>query len=128
MSHQPKLQIDLRTWAGLVSKARQGTINDTSVFKQYTPFSNETYGELNPNFIEDIIRNAEISPRDVFLDIGSGIGNVAIQVATQVGCTSIGVEIRKDLHEIAIKMLEQAKKTLSKLPYPVKMVCTKKIS
>lgn len=37
---------------------------------------------------------------DVVFDIGSGIGNLAFQMAAEVGATTFGVEIRADLHDV----------------------------
>lgn len=49
-----------------------------------------------------------ISPNDVFLDIGAGIGNVVIQVALQT-CVrfSYGIEIRTDVVEISRNLVRK---------------------
>ena len=63
----------------------------------------ENAGELSALSVTEIIRSVgPITCDDVFLDVGSGIGNIVAQFAmeTSVGL-SIGLEIRKDLVEIA---------------------------
>ena len=63
----------------------------------------ENAGELSALSVTEMIRSVgPITRDDVFLDVGSGIGNIVAQFAmeTSVG-RSIGIEIRKDLVEIA---------------------------
>lgn len=40
--------------------------------------------------MNDIILQSNLKPGDVFLDLGSGTGNVVLQVAAQVLCESYG--------------------------------------
>ena len=94
----------LESWTDIVEKLRDNGIKDVHLLNKYTPFSSETYGELHPPFVEDIIRKTQLSKDSIFVDLGSGIGNVVLQLAYQVGCKCIGVEIRKELHDIAIDM------------------------
>ena len=49
------------------------------------------YGAMNPLFIEEaVVQPSRIGRSSDFLDIGSGIGQVVIQVACTVGCISTG--------------------------------------
>lgn len=48
-------------------------------------------------------------------DIGSGIGNVVVQMSAQTGCKCYGVEIRSDLHEIALKIKDRMIKEMNKV-------------
>ena len=49
------------------------------------------YGAMNPLFIEDcVVQPSQLGRSDSFLDIGSGIGQVVLQVAATVGCKSTG--------------------------------------
>ncbi|ORX60909.1 DOT1-domain-containing protein [Piromyces finnis] len=59
----------------------------------YRGFSNNVYGEVNSNLVTEFIKNSELKPHHIFIDMGSGIGNVVLQVASQVLCESWGVEI-----------------------------------
>jgi hypothetical protein len=63
------------------------------LLNQYEGFSNNVYGEIKPAFVTEIIKHAEIEPSDIFLDLGSGIGNVVLQVAAECLCESYGIEI-----------------------------------
>lgn len=65
----------------------------------------EVYGEVLPAFVESLREALALNSSDVFFDLGSGIGNVVCQIASQVGCRCYGVEIRSDLHAIAEAVL-----------------------
>lgn len=64
-------------------------------------FSSTTYGEINPIFVNEIIEKTDLTQDMIFIDLGSGIGNVVLQVAAQVGCESHGVEIVPITHSLA---------------------------
>ncbi|XP_055330916.1 histone-lysine N-methyltransferase, H3 lysine-79 specific-like [Paramacrobiotus metropolitanus] len=60
----------------------------------YVPFSPETYGETTYDFIVKMIDEMNIGENDMFLDLGSGVGNVIIQVAALCHCKKlVGIEI-----------------------------------
>ncbi|KAH9913150.1 DOT1-domain-containing protein [Epithele typhae] len=61
--------------------------------KRYEAFSSEVYGELMPPFVDDIVRATGLTANSLFLDLGSGVGNVALQASLATGCTSYGIEI-----------------------------------
>ena len=46
--------------------------------------NNNGIGQSQPKLIEQIITNADITSKDNFLDIGSGIGNVVFQMTARV--------------------------------------------
>ncbi|KAJ3474613.1 hypothetical protein NLI96_g12364 [Meripilus lineatus] len=88
----------------------------------YTAFSSQTYGELMPSFVSEIIKETRLgvphstsdpscSPATpkVFLDLGSGVGNVVLQVSLETGCKSFGIEIQPLAAGIAREQLEQFK-------------------
>lgn len=68
-------------------------------------------GEVMPEGISALL--AEVGPldgRDLFLDIGAGIGNVVAQVA--LGTTvyqAIGIELREDIHSLGAEMMCKAR-------------------
>ena len=68
---------------------------------KYKAFSDNTYGELKPQFASQIFRDTGISSSSVFLDLGSGIGNVALQAALEVGCESYGIEVMENPSQLA---------------------------
>mmetsp|Transcript_56317 Transcript_56317/g.82342 ORF Transcript_56317/g.82342 Transcript_56317/m.82342 type:complete len:510 (+) Transcript_56317:591-2120(+) len=54
---------------------------------------NAMYGSVLPNFVEEMIKKVQITHQARFLDIGSGIGTVVVQVAATAGCYSAGIEV-----------------------------------
>ncbi|KAK5715224.1 Nucleosomal histone H3-Lys79 methylase [Elasticomyces elasticus] len=56
--------------------------------------SSNVYGELMPRFVSDIFRETKLNHEQVFVDLGSGVGNVVLQAALQVGCESWGIEMQ----------------------------------
>lgn len=80
-----------------------------NVLKQYQAFSSNVYGELTPAFVSNIIRLTGLHSECLFLDLGSGVGNVVLQCALQTGCRAYGIEQRRDTARIAGKQLEQVR-------------------
>jgi hypothetical protein len=102
--------------------------DDVRVFRAYKPRSAEVYGEANPIFVNQVARLSCVFERCVFIDLGSGIGTIAMQVAAMtgksrrlvtygdccdervllyrccVGCRCKAVEIRPELDAIAKKL------------------------
>lgn len=75
--------------------------------KNYTPFSSQVYGELLPPFITEVIKNTGLNENSLFVDLGSGVGNVVLQTSLATGCRSYGVEIMPNPAKIAREQLEQ---------------------
>jgi len=38
----------------------------------YIGFSNNVYGEVNSNLVTEFIKNSELKPHHIFIDMGSG--------------------------------------------------------
>lgn len=64
-----------------------------STLRQYENGTDNVYGELLPKFVSKIFRDTRLGPNHVFVDLGSGVGNVVLQAALEVGCESWGCEI-----------------------------------
>lgn len=64
------------------------------------------YGRANPNLVEEVIRKAGICKEDRFIDIGSGIGHVVMQVACTAGCPCAGIEVVTGRHAAAMQLYE----------------------
>jgi H3 lysine-79-specific histone-lysine N-methyltransferase len=79
-------------------------------FKKASAFSNETYGEIKPILVSKVIQHLSITSEDVFYDLGSGIGNVVMQVSMETGCRAIGIEKVMSRHTAALRLLEQCGK------------------
>lgn len=91
---------------------------NTQVLKSYKARSAEVYGEALPVFVEYLIHRLGITAKDTLYDIGSGIGNVVVQIAARTGCRAIGVEVRSDLHGIAAALHEHVRARLTEAGRP----------
>lgn len=77
--------------------------------RNYEAFSSETYGELMPSLVSEMIRHTGLGEDSLFLDLGCGVGNVVLQASLQTGCKSFGIEIMPAPAGIARDQLEQLK-------------------
>ena len=94
----------------IVDEAYQRAVGpNIEMLKRYEAFSSEVYGELMPTFVTDIIRATGIKEDSLFLDLGSGVGNVVMQASLETGCRSFGIELMPGPAEIARSQLEQFK-------------------
>ena len=72
-----------------------------SSLRQYENGSDNVYGELLPRFISDIFRQTKLKSGQIFVDLGSGVGNVVMQAALEVGCESWGCEMMENAADLA---------------------------
>jgi len=77
--------------------------------RNYEAFSSETYGELMPSLVSDVIRHTGLRESSLFLDLGCGVGNVVLQASLQTGCRSFGIEIMPAPAGMARDQLEELK-------------------
>ncbi|CAH2989478.1 unnamed protein product [Chilo suppressalis] len=82
---------------GLLKHILQQTYNqavaDPDKLNQYEPFSPEVYGETSFELVCQMIDQIDISAEDVFVDLGSGVGQVVLQMAAATPCRiCFGVE------------------------------------
>lgn len=61
--------------------------------RAYKNGSDNVYGELLPRFCSDIFHKTQLNHEMTFVDLGSGVGNVVLQAALEVGCESWGIEM-----------------------------------
>lgn len=59
-----------------------------------------TYGELRPAFLSSIFKSAGLNCDSVYVDLGSGVGNTAMQAALETGCEAHGIEREPHPHLI----------------------------
>ena len=69
--------------------------------KAYKNGSDNVYGELLPDFVSDILHNTRLNHEQVFVDLGSGVGNVVLQAALEVGAESWGIEMMPNPCDLA---------------------------
>ena len=76
--------------ADLIKFVLQTTYNRAVVepekLNQYEPFSPQVYGETSNDLVDQMLKKVALKETDVFIDLGSGVGNVVLQVAATVRC------------------------------------------
>ena len=69
--------------------------------RQYENGTDNVYGELLPRFISKIFKDTRMKSDHIFVDLGSGVGNVVLQAALEVGCESWGCEMMDNACDLA---------------------------
>lgn len=64
-----------------------------NLVRHYESFSDNVYGELLPKFLSRIFNETRLKSDQVFIDLGSGVGNCVLQAALETGCESWGCEV-----------------------------------
>ncbi|EGZ11491.1 hypothetical protein PHYSODRAFT_515885 [Phytophthora sojae] len=73
-------------------------------------------GETTFAGVKSVVDHLRLTPADVFVDIGSGIGNVVVQVALEASAkVCVGIEVRGELVEIAEDIVRQHGRVLPQL-------------
>lgn len=62
------------------------SVTDPEKLNNYEPFSPEVYGETSFDLVAQIIDEIEMMEEDTFVDLGSGVGQVVLQVAAATNC------------------------------------------
>ena len=71
------------------------------------------YGSMTETFTEDtIIQHTRLGKSNTFVDIGSGIGQINIQVAATTLADSIGIELETSRYDCSILLLNEFDKVL----------------
>jgi len=69
------------------------SVTDPDKLNQYEPFSPEVYGETSYELVAQMISEMNITEDDVFIDLGSGVGQVVLQMAAATCCKAcLGIE------------------------------------
>ena len=76
------------------------------MLKRYEAFSSTVYGELMPSLAYEMIQITKLNENSLFLDLGSGVGNVVVQASLQTGCRSYGIELLPAPAKVAKQMVE----------------------
>lgn len=69
--------------------------------RQYENGTDNVYGELLPRLISDMFKQTKLRPDQKFVDLGSGVGNVVLQAALEIGCDSWGCEMMPNACHLA---------------------------
>jgi len=72
------------------------------LLSKYENGTDNVYGELLHPFVSKIlVEQLQMTSGQVFVDLGSGVGNVVIQAALEVGCESWGCEMMENACNLA---------------------------
>ncbi|PQE33438.1 Histone-lysine N- H3 lysine-79 specific protein [Rutstroemia sp. NJR-2017a WRK4] len=75
---------------------------EVELLQKYQNGTNYVYGELLFPFISRILKeDTRMKSDQVFVDLGSGVGNVVLQAALQIGCESWGCEYMPNASRLA---------------------------
>ncbi|XP_059140206.1 uncharacterized protein LOC131928255 isoform X2 [Physella acuta] len=81
------------------------SVTDPEKLNHYEPFSPEVYGETSFELVEQMIKSIKFTENDYFIDLGSGVGQVVLQVSAATNCKfCYGVEKAEWPAEYAIGM------------------------
>ncbi|KAL9131826.1 MAG: hypothetical protein Q9217_000353 [Psora testacea] len=70
--------------------------------RHYENGTDNVYGELLPTFISTILKkDTKMKSDQIFVDLGSGVGNCVLQAALEVGCESWGCEMMENACDLA---------------------------
>ncbi|XP_029421272.1 histone-lysine N-methyltransferase, H3 lysine-79 specific isoform X3 [Nannospalax galili] len=62
------------------------SVTDPEKLNNYEPFSPEVYGETSFDLVAQMIDETKMTEDDLFVDLGSGVGQVVLQVAAATNC------------------------------------------
>jgi H3 lysine-79-specific histone-lysine N-methyltransferase len=80
---------------------------DVDSLKEYENGSDNVYGELLYPFVSRVLSEANLKSDKVFVDLGSGVGNVVLQAALEFGCESWGCEMMMNSCNLADRQLKE---------------------
>lgn len=77
----------------IVQQVYNYAVSEPEKLNQYEPFSPEVYGETSFELVCQMVDEINITQDDVFIDLGSGVGQVVLQVAASTNAKiCIGIE------------------------------------
>lgn len=85
--------------------------NEKALNKHYEAFSSQTYGETSYDRMQMIIDELQPKESDVFVDLGSGVGQLVVHMAGACNIKkAIGIEIAQLPAKFATKLEFEFKK------------------
>lgn len=77
----------------ILQQAYNQAVTDPDKLNQYEPFSPEVYGETSFEFVAQMVQKVGDRKDEVFIDLGSGVGQVVLQVAASISAKlCVGIE------------------------------------
>lgn len=95
--------VDLKLLERILTQTYSRTVSPrVHMLRHYQNGTDNVYGELLPKFISLILKkDTKIKSDQIFVDLGSGVGNCVLQAALEVGCESWGCEMMENACELA---------------------------
>lgn len=96
----------------IIQQVYNYAVDEPYELNKYSPFSSETYGETSFEFMAQLIDRNQFKPReqDIFIDLGSGVGHLVLQMAASIRCKKCyGIEIADRPAGYAKRMEERFK-------------------
>lgn len=98
-------QVSTELLQHMMSMNYHRSVLDPAKLNQYKAHTEEVYGEFSSSMISEIVRTVPVKATDRFIDLGSGVGQVVLQVAAEGMCIdSFGVEKQDNPAEYAEAM------------------------
>uniref|UniRef100_A0A0V0J9F8 Histone-lysine N-methyltransferase, H3 lysine-79 specific n=1 Tax=Schistocephalus solidus TaxID=70667 RepID=A0A0V0J9F8_SCHSO len=77
----------------ILAQCYNRAVEDPEKLNQYPPFSPQVYGETSFELVSQMVNTVSITNDDSFIDLGSGVGQVVLQVAASSNAKfSYGIE------------------------------------
>ncbi len=95
--------LDLQLVERILTQTYSRTVSlHVGLLRHYENGTDNVYGELLPKFVSNILkRDTKLKSSQIFVDLGSGVGNVVLQAALEIGCESWGCEMMENACDLA---------------------------
>ena len=95
--------VDLKLLERILTQTYSRTVSPrVHTLRHYQNGTDNVYGELLPKFISLILKkDVKMKSDQIFVDLGSGVGNCVLQAALEVGCESWGCEMMDNACDLA---------------------------
>ncbi|KAM0800176.1 putative histone methylation protein Dot1 [Usnea florida] len=95
--------VDLKLLERILTQTYSRTVSPrVHTLRHYQNGTDNVYGELLPKFISLILKqDVKMKSDQIFVDLGSGVGNCVLQAALEVGCESWGCEMMENACDLA---------------------------
>lgn len=95
--------IDLELLERILTQTYSRTVSPrVHMLRHYENGTDNVYGELLPKLISLILKkDLKMKSDQIFVDLGSGVGNCVLQAALEVGCESWGCEMMENACDLA---------------------------
>ena len=69
------------------------SVLDPAKLNQYKAHTAEVYGEFTSSMVTEIVQKVPVKATDRFIDLGSGVGQIVLQVAAEAMCKLLGLDV-----------------------------------